>query len=65
MFQELKSLLVKRPLTITIAMLDNEQIRLNVVPHPRPEDKKVNEQISYSHKNEVASVPDEDSLGYG
>jgi PRTRC genetic system protein E len=59
MFQELKSLLVKRPLTITIAMLDNEQIRLNVVPHPRPEDKKVNEQISYSHKNEVASVPDE------
>ena len=59
MFQELKPLLVKRSLTITIAMLDNEQIRLNVVPHPRPEDKKVNEQISYSHKSEVASVPDE------
>ena len=40
MFQELKSLLVKRPLTITIAMLDNEQIRLNVVPHPGQRTKK-------------------------
>jgi PRTRC genetic system protein E len=59
MFQELKPLLEKHSLTITIALLDNEQIRLNVVPHSRPEDKKVNEQISYSHKSEVASVPDE------
>jgi PRTRC genetic system protein E len=58
-FTELKKLIAKRSLTITVAVLDNEQIRVNVVPHARPEDKKVNEQISYSHKNEVASVPDE------
>jgi PRTRC genetic system protein E len=58
-FTELKKLIAKRSLTITVAVLDNEQIRVNVVPHARLEDKKVNEQISYSHKNEVASVPDE------
>jgi PRTRC genetic system protein E len=56
---ELKKLIAKRSLTITVAVLDNEQVRINVVPHARREDKKVNEQISYSHKNEVASVPDE------
>lgn len=59
MFTELKKLIAKRSLTITVAVLDNEQIRVNVVPNARPEDKKVNEQISYSHKNEVASLPDE------
>jgi PRTRC genetic system protein E len=59
MFTELKQLLAKRSLTITVTVLDNEQVRVNVVPHASPEDKKVNEQISYSHKNEVASVPDE------
>lgn len=59
MFCELKPILAKRSLTVTIALLDNEQIRVNVVPHARPEDKKINEQISYSHKSEVASVPDE------
>jgi PRTRC genetic system protein E len=58
-FTELKKLIANRSLTITVAVLDNEQVRVNVVPHARPEDKKVNEQISYSHKNEVASVPDE------
>jgi PRTRC genetic system protein E len=58
-FTELKKLIAKRSLTITVAVLDNEQVRINVVPHARPEDKKLNEQISYSHKNEVASVPDE------
>lgn len=59
MFTELKKLIAKRSLTITVAVLADEQIRVNVVPHARPEDKKINEQISYSHKNEVASVPDE------
>src|SRR6185312_17079601 len=59
MFAELKQLLAIRSLTITVAALDNEQIRVNVVPHTRPDDKKINEQISYSHKSEVASVPEE------
>lgn len=59
MFTELKQLLSKRSLTITVAVLDNEQIRVNVVPHARSEDNKVNEPIKYSSKSEVASVPEE------
>ena len=59
MFTEIKKLIAKRSLTITVSGLDNDQIRVNVVPRARPEDKKVNEQLSYSNKNEVASVPEE------
>ena len=59
MFTELKQLLTKRSLTITVAVLDDEQIRVNVVPHARLADNKVNEQIKYSNKSEVASVPEE------
>jgi PRTRC genetic system protein E len=58
-FTELKKLIAKRSLTITIAVLENEQIRVNVVPHARHEDSKVNEQIKYSTKSEVASVPED------
>jgi len=58
MFTELKQLLANRSLTITVALLDNGQIRVNVVPHVRPQDSKINEQIKYSTKSEVASVPD-------
>jgi PRTRC genetic system protein E len=59
MFIELKKLIAKRSLTITVAVLDNGQIRVNVVPHVRPEDSKINEQIKYSSKSEVACVPEE------
>jgi PRTRC genetic system protein E len=58
MFKELQSLLAKRSLTITVSALGEEQIRVNVIPHSRPEDSKVNEQIRYSHKDEVAAIPD-------
>jgi PRTRC genetic system protein E len=58
MFKELQSLLAKRSLTITVAALNGEEIRVNVIPHSRPEDTKVNEQIKYSHKDEVAAIPD-------
>jgi PRTRC genetic system protein E len=58
MFTEIQSLLAKRSLTITVAALGEEQIRVNVIPHPRPEDTKVNEQVKYSHKDEVAPIPD-------
>lgn len=58
MFQELHSLLKKRSLTITIAALNGEQIRVNIIPHSRPEDSKANEQIKYSHKDEVAEIPE-------
>jgi hypothetical protein len=59
MFTELRKLFTKRSLTITVAVLDDEQIRVNVVPHARLADSKVNEQIKYSNKSEVASVPEE------
>lgn len=58
MFTELRSLLAKRSLTITVAALSEDQIRINVIPHSRPEDAKINEPIKYTHKEEVASVPD-------
>lgn len=59
MFTELKKLLAVRSLTITVSVLEDEQIRVNVVPHARPHDSKANDQIKYSHKNEVVAVPDE------
>ena len=59
MFTELKPLLAKRSLTITVATLKEEQIRVNVVPHPVPEDTKANEQIKHQHKSEIAEIPEE------
>ena len=58
MFKELQTLLAKRPLTITVATLAAGQIRVNVIPHSRPEDTKLNEQIKYTHKEEIAAIPD-------
>jgi PRTRC genetic system protein E len=58
MFQELHPLLKQRSLTITIAALNGEQIRVNIIPHSRPEDSKANGQIKYSHKDEVAEIPE-------
>lgn len=58
MFKELQPLLAKRSLTITVTALNGEEIRVNVIPHSRPEDTKINEQIKYSHKDEVAAIPD-------
>ena len=59
MFEELQPLLAKRSLTITVAALNGEVIRVNVIPHSRPDDAKVNEPIKYSHKDEVAAIPEE------
>ena len=58
MFAELYPLLAQRSLTITVAALNEGQIRVNVIPHSRPEDTKVNEQITYSHKDEVVRIPE-------
>jgi PRTRC genetic system protein E len=59
MFVELKGLLAHRSLTITAAMLPDNEIRVNVVPSSSPEDKKANEKISYSHRDEVAAIPEQ------
>jgi PRTRC genetic system protein E len=58
MFKELEALLANRSLTITVATLAAGQIRVNVIPHSRPEDTNVNDQIKYTHKDEVAAIPD-------
>lgn len=58
MFTELYPLLALRSLTLTVVALSEDQIRVNVIPHSRPEDTKVNEQITYSHKDEVARIPE-------
>ena len=58
MFKELEPLLTKRSLTITVASLAAGQIRVNVIPHSRPEDTNVNDQIKYTHKGDVAAIPD-------
>jgi PRTRC genetic system protein E len=58
MFKELQPLLARRSLTITVAALNDSTVRVNVIPHSRPEDTQVNEQIKYSHKDEVAAIPD-------
>jgi PRTRC genetic system protein E len=58
MFIELMPLLKIRSLTLTVASLDGEQIRVNVVPHSRPEDGKANDSIKYNHKTEVAAIPE-------
>ena len=58
MFKELEALLAKRALTITVAAFAGGQIRVNVIPHSRPEDTRVNEQIKYTHNDEVAAIPE-------
>lgn len=58
MFSELMPLIQNRPLTLTIAAIDEKQIRVNVVPGKTEKDKAANKQIGYSHTKEVAPIPD-------
>ena len=59
MFTELMPLIKQRPLTITVAVEGNSQIRLNVVPKPIEKDKAANSKIASTHSKEVAPIPDE------
>lgn len=58
MFTQLMPLIQSRPLTITVAALDGNRIRVNVVPQAIEKDKKANAQIGYAHNKEVAAIPD-------
>ena len=58
MFTELKPLIESRPLTITVASLADGRIRVNVIPQALPKDAEANSKIKYSHKDEVAEVPE-------
>jgi PRTRC genetic system protein E len=58
MFTELKTLIQNRPLAITVAALSEGRIRVNVIPQTLPKDTEANGKIKYSHKSEVAEVPE-------
>ena len=58
MFKELMPLIETRPLTVTVAAIGGGKIRVNVVPHTREKDGKVNEKIGYSAKDKVTGVPE-------
>lgn len=58
MFRELMPLIQHRPLTLTVAAVDDKQIRVNIVPKATEKDKDANKQIGYSHTKEVAPIPE-------
>jgi PRTRC genetic system protein E len=58
MFSELMPLIERRAITITVAVLSQGHIRVNVVPTALAEDSKVNEKIGYSHKDKIAPIPE-------
>jgi PRTRC genetic system protein E len=58
MFTELMPLILRRPLTLTVAAVGETQIRVNVIPKATDKDQGANKQIGYSHDKEVAKIPD-------
>ena len=58
MFSELMPLIQHRQLTLTVAAVDEKQIRVNVIPGKTEKDKAANKQIGYSHTKEVAPIPE-------
>lgn len=58
MFIELMPLIESRPLTITVAALNEGRIRVNVVPQALAKDSKANEKIGYSNKDKIAQIPE-------
>jgi PRTRC genetic system protein E len=58
MFTELMPLIRHRPLTLTVAAVDETQIRVNIIPKPTDKDQNANKGIGYSHDKEVAKIPE-------
>ncbi len=58
MFIELMPLIQSRPLTITVAAVDDKHITVNVVPKSADKDKAANKEIGHTHSKEVATIPD-------
>jgi len=58
MFSELMPLIQQRPLTLTIAAVDGQQIRVNVIPGKTDKDKAASKEIGPSHSREVAPIPE-------
>jgi PRTRC genetic system protein E len=58
MFRELMPLIESRPLSITVAVLTGDLIRVNVVPQQLDKGCKVNDKIGYSNKEKIAKIPE-------
>lgn len=58
MFQDLMPLIQHRPLTLTIAAVDENQIRVSVIPGKTEKDKAANKEIGHVHSKEVAPIPE-------
>src|SRR5258708_12595568 len=58
MFKELLPLITKRNLTITVEVVEENRIRVNVVPQALKADTEANGKIKYSHRDEIAEIPD-------
>jgi PRTRC genetic system protein E len=56
MFNELKSLISARPLTLTVVALSGDRIRVCVIPQSVDSDNKVNDKVG--HHKEVAKIPE-------
>lgn len=58
MFKQLLPFVAARPLTITIAGVEDGKIRLNIVPHSMEKDRQINEKITHANRDEIAAVPE-------
>lgn len=66
MFLELMPSIQHRPLTLTVAAINEKQIRVNVIPGKTDKDKAANKEIGHSHSKEVApSYFGPDSIFHG
>jgi PRTRC genetic system protein E len=58
MFKQLLPFVAARPLTITIAGVEDGKIRLNIVPHSTEKDRRINDKITHANRDDIAAVPD-------
>jgi PRTRC genetic system protein E len=56
MFKELRTLIKTRPLTFTVVGLEEDRIRVCVIPQSVEADQKLNDKVG--HHKEVAKIPD-------
>jgi uncharacterized protein YdaT len=58
MFIELRPVIEKKAITITVAALGDGHIRVNVVPMASAGDTKVNDKVDHANKDKIAQVPE-------
>jgi PRTRC genetic system protein E len=59
MFKELMPLIENRALTITVSVLEeNQLIRVNIIPQALDTDNQINQKIGYTSKDKIPKVPE-------